>query len=199
MKLSNRIAVVYILFVAFAVYASTTVLLADSPAWANSLNDSERPMLAIWRSTEHRRRSEAPYLRFAIWEDGRVLYANDPNDWAHDLLHGKLSATRIQRIKNALADTGVFSLAGTCYLVPSAPKDCVMINLGDEQQMLYWDERESANYGINANPKPQHLTFKRCWKLINHIGLIALPEDGERLQHRIEIPDAWFKPAIQSE
>ncbi len=102
-------------------------------------------MLALWRSTEHRPGSEAPYLRFAIWEDGRVLYANDPSNWGHDLLHGTVSVACVQRIKSALVDTGVFSLAGTCYLVPSAPIDCVMIDLGDKQQMLHWDELESAS------------------------------------------------------
>lgn len=200
MKLLNRFVVVCVAYIAVACCAFSSTALSGDPSWTDSLEDSDRPILALWRSTEHRRRSEAPYLRFAIWADGRVLYANDPDTWGHDLLHGTISATRIQRIKRALADTGVLSLAGTCYLVPSAPKDCVMVDLGEKQQMLYWDERESASYGININPKPQHLAFKRCWKSINYIGLLVLPENGERLLRRVEIPDSWYiKPAVQSE
>jgi hypothetical protein len=115
------------------------------------------------------------------------------------LRRGKISETRVARLKAALFDTGVFKLEGTCYLVPSAPKDCLMVDLDGKQQMLYWDEVESPNYGINIDPKPHHLQFKLCWKVVNHLVLVALPDEGEVVKERIQIPKSWhLKRAAQS-
>ena len=89
---------------------------------------------------------------------------------------GNLSAARVARLKAALADTGVFDLEGTCYLVPDAPVDCLLVDLGGEKrQILYWDEVETLGYGINIDPKPHHLDFKRCWKAVNHLALVRAP------------------------
>ena len=53
----------------------------------------EQPLLALWRQYDGMYdRSEAPYLRFAIWNDGRVLYAKNPDKWGHDLLRGKIES-----------------------------------------------------------------------------------------------------------
>ena len=94
----------------------------------------------------------------------------------------------------------MLDLQGTCYLVPSAPCDCLIVRVGGKEQMLYWDERESPNYGINIDPKPQHLHFKRCWKAVNHLAFVALPDDGEAFTDRVQIPDSWYiKRAVQSE
>ncbi|HVJ82439.1 MAG TPA: hypothetical protein VNC50_15330 [Planctomycetia bacterium] len=161
----------------------------------------DRPLVALWRRHDGRRRdSQAPYLRFALWADGRVLYAADPSKWGHELRQGKASALRIARLKAALIDTGVFDLRGTCYLVPDAPCDCLMFDLGSPRQMLYWDEVETAGYGINSDPKPQHRDFKRSWKAVNHLVLVALPDEGAEVEDRIQIPASWYlKEAVQSE
>ena len=82
------------------------------------VGEEERPFLAVWRQNDGKCvGSETPCLRFAMWTDGRVLYASDPGKWGHDLRRGKISATRVARIKAALAESGVFDLQGTCYLV----------------------------------------------------------------------------------
>jgi hypothetical protein len=176
-------------------------LAADRPA-AKQAQGEDRPFLALWRQHDGLRLagSEAPYLRFAVWNDGRVLYAKDPARWSRELRRGKISAARVARLKAALADSGVFDLKGTCYLVPDAPCDCLMVDLGGKKQMLYWDEVEAAGYGINANPKPHHLEFKRCWKAVNHLGLVALPDEGEAVRERFRVPQSWYlKRALQSE
>jgi hypothetical protein len=161
----------------------------------------DRPMVALWRrdcgpfSGE-----EVPNLRFAVWADGRVLYAQDPKKWGHELRRGKLSPVRVARLKAAIADTGIFDLRGTCYLVPDAPEYCLMVDLGGKQQMLSWDEVEVSGYGINIDPKPHHREFKRCWKAVNHLALVALPDDGEAVKERFQAPRSWYiRPAVQSE
>jgi hypothetical protein len=182
---------------AFLWLVTGSIACADS--W-HLAEESDRPFVAVWRQDDgNTTRSEAPYLRFAIWADGRVLFADDPLKWSHELRQGRISQTRVARLKAALSDTGVFELEGTCYLVPCAPKDCLIVDLDGKQQMLYWDEREIPGYGINIDPKPHHLEFKRCWKLVNHLALVALPDEGEAVRERVQIPKSWhLKRAVQS-
>ena len=174
----------------------------DEPAAEAQAGDADRPFLAIWRHDDgFVRESKAPYLRIAIWNDGRVLFAKDASKWGHDLRKGQITAKRIDQLKKALLATGVFELKGNCYLVPSAPHDCVMLDLGNKRQMLYWDEVETPGYGINTNPKPNHRKFKECWKAVNQLALAARPEKSEEEKERFQRPpDAWFlKKKIQSE
>jgi hypothetical protein len=173
--------------------AKTTVKAADT--------SREQPLIAIWRQDEGLASSEAPYLRVAIWNDGTVLFAKDPTKWSHELQRGKIAQYRIAQLKKALLDSGVFELKGTSYLVPDAPFDCVMVDLGTKKQMLYWDEVESPNYGININPTPQHIDFKKCWKTVNHLALIACPDQFELEKTRFKGPPrSWYiMEAIQSD
>jgi hypothetical protein len=161
----------------------------------------DRPFLAIWqRSGGYRMDDSGPYLRVAIWDDGKVLFAKEPSQWSHDLRRGQISGDRIARLKEDLVRTGVFDLEGTCYLVPDAPVDCVMIDFSGESQMLYWDEREIAGYGINVNPTWRHLDFIACWKAINKLALGALPAQSEPVTGEFRQPASWIiKEAIQSE
>ena len=94
---------------------------------------------------------------------GRVVFARDPNVWNHDLLLGRIPEEVLTRLKQDIRKKGVFELKGNCYLVPDASVDCVMLSFGNSQQMLYWDEVENSGYGININPKPHHLAFKKAW------------------------------------
>ena len=163
---------------------------------------TNHPFLAIWRDSDGNRfRSGAPYLRIAIWNDGRVVFAKNTNDWSHDSLEGRIEPVRVQELKKALKDTGVFELKGYCYLVVDAPVDCMMIDLGDSKQMLYWDEREMPGYGINIDPKAHHLEFIRCWKEVNKLALEAIPNKSSVYQERFERPpQSWrLKEPIQSE
>jgi hypothetical protein len=158
------------------------------------------PLIAIWCSSEGKKLG-APYLRAAIWEDGKVIYAEDPEKWGQSLQEGKIAPYRIKLLKKALQDTGVFELKGDCYLVPDAPTYSITVKLGDKKRTLYWDECETKNYGINIKPKPQHIEFKRCWKTLNNLTLVACPDQSQEFQERFsEVPKSWFiEPSIQSE
>ncbi len=185
------------------------VVLACSLGWRIGHSEStegagasqKHPLIAIWRRDEGLADSKAPYLRVAIWHDGTVLFAKDPSKWSHDLRRGKLAQYRVDQLKQSLIDSGVFQLAGTCYLVPDLPTDCIMIDLGTKKQMLYWDEIEVPNYGINGTGKPQHREFKRCWKMVNHLAMIACPDQFELENKRFDgPPKSWYiKEANQSE
>lgn len=179
------------------------LLVAASPTVTAPATErpQDRPFLAIWRDTEGFRRSEAPYLRVAIWNDGRIIFAKDPKKWGHELLEGGIDAARVAELKKALEGTGVFELKGNSYLVPDGPVDCVMLDLGAKQQMLYWDEVETANYGINISPKAHHLKFKSCWKEVNNLALGAIPKQSQSHAGRFpRPPSSWrLKRPIQSE
>jgi len=159
------------------------------------------PLIAVWCNSEGMKTSEGPCLRVAIWEDGQALYAKDPGKWGHSLQEGMIAPYRIKLLKKALSDTGVFELEGHCYLVPNAPTYCITLNVGDKKRTLYWDERETPNYGINIDPKPQHIEFKKCWKALNNLALVACPDQStESTEEFTESPQSWYaERSIQSE
>jgi hypothetical protein len=158
----------------------------------------DRPFFALWRSDHGW--GGAPALRFAFWNDGRVLFAKDSGKWGSELQQGRVASYRIERLKQALSASGVFTLKGNCYLVPDAGVDCLMVEVGDKKQMLYWDEVEAPGHGINIKPKPHHLEFIRCWKLLNSLGVVACPDQYEASKREFEPTKSWYlKPAIQSE
>src|SRR5262245_34241680 len=110
---------------------------SDERPEQNRLEKTDRPFLAVWRDNGGRISNlETPCLRFAIWSDGRVLFAKDPKKWAHDLRRAKVTDTRVARLKAALSDTSIFDLKGNCYLVPDKPMDCLMVDLREKKQML---------------------------------------------------------------
>jgi hypothetical protein len=159
------------------------------------------PLIAIWCDNIGRMPSDAPYLRVAIWEDGQVIFAKDPEKWEYSLQEGKIASYRIKLLKKALLDTNVFELKGNTYLVPDAPTYSITINIGDKKQTLYWDEVETSGYGINIKPKPQHVEFKKCWKSLNSLALVACPDEFVESKEKFSMPpQSWYaKPAIQSE
>jgi hypothetical protein len=181
--------------------AATGVLSTRSFAAESNTN---RPFIAIWRDHERPApgiESAAPYLRIAIWNDGRVLYSTDTtNRWSHNLRAGQISTNRVNDLKKSLAATAVFNLEGTTYLVPDAAHNCILLDLGDQQQMLYWDEVERPGYGININPQPHHLQFIRTWKEVNALALAAIPAESQPWTNRFDRPPAsWrLKRPIQS-
>jgi hypothetical protein len=168
----------------------------------NPLARTNLPILAVWQDNPgYNADTNYPYLRVAIWSDGWVVFARDPNVWNHDLLLGRISEQTLDKLKQDIRKTGVFDLRGNCYLVPDASVDCVMLSFGNSQQLLYWDEVEHSSYGININPKPQHLAFKKAWWEVNQLVLSALPEKARKINTRFQKPpNGWYlKRMIQSE
>jgi hypothetical protein len=164
----------------------------------------DRPFFAVWNShstadTDHGH-YHGPYLRFAFWDDGRVVFAKESETENKPLLRGRIAAYRVARLKKALLDSGVFTLKGNCYLVPDGRIVSMMIDLGNQRQMLYWDEVKTKNYGINTNPKPHHLDFIRCWESLNSLGQVACPDNFTTVAETVRPQPTWsLKPPIQSE
>lgn len=153
------------------------------------------PLVAVWRSNEGhvlRTDSQIPYLRVAIWPDGRFIVAKDPAKWAHDLERGSLSPEALAKLKKDLAETSAFDLKRTSYLVPDGGCNCALLKLGEKEVLLQWDEVETPNYGLNINPTPETKAFKACWKALNTLALGACPEKRESIKTRFVIPDDWL-------
>jgi hypothetical protein len=181
--------------------ASLLPLAAQDHQEASVALGPRHPLVAVWcRDQGMSFKFNELGLRIAIWEDGRVLFAADPKKWGQKLQQGFLSPERVTELKKRLAETGVFALKGTAYLVPDASTDCILVDLGTKQQLLYWDEVESKSYGINSDPTPDHLKFKDCWKALNRLALASRPKDAKAVQERLEqMPRSWYlKPAIES-
>jgi hypothetical protein len=119
---------------------------------ANPLDETNSPIIAFWQDDPGTWRMDTnyPYLRVAVWADGRVVFARDSNIWNQDLLIGQLSAQTLATLEEDIRRTGVFELKGFCYLGPEFAVDCVMLSLGGSQQMLYWNEVENKLSGITT-------------------------------------------------
>lgn len=165
----------------------------------NPLHTKALPLFAVWLDSAGFVPGP-PFLRLALWPDGRVVFARDPNVWSQDLYLGQLAPPALSQLKTALRKTGVFELKGNCYLVPDGHVECVLLSFDGAAQMLYWDEVESPSYGINIDPKPQHLAFKKAWWDVNQLAIAALPTKAQKLTTPfVAAPRTWYlKKRIQS-
>ena len=164
--------------------------------------EAKPPFLAIWQDKGGKRsESGAPYLRVAIWDDGRILFTTNPHKWGHTLREGRITVARVAVLKKAVEGTGIFELPGYCYLVPDSAVNCLIADVGTKRQMLYWDEVERPNYGINIDPKPHHRKFMACWKAVNRLALEAVPRNSNASAEAFVRPSAsWrLKLPIQSQ
>lgn len=162
--------------------------------------DPQRPFVAIWQQDGGSAPgANIPYLRVAIWNDGRILFAPDPEKWSDVLREGRIPPERITLLKKELIDTGVFALNNATYLVPDGGTLCLMLDIDGRTQILRWDEREHPNYGINIDPKPRHIKFKECWKAVNRLALAARPAESHEFVGKFRPAESWnLRPAIQS-
>ena len=96
--------------------------LADQPDGAVRDVKNDRPFFAVWNAHSDADTAvghyRGPYLRFAFWDDGRVVFAKESEKECKPLQIGRIAPYRVARLKQALSDSGVFALKGTCYLVP---------------------------------------------------------------------------------
>ena len=177
---------------------------------AESLNflpdpQGKLPLLALWVDDHGSKQRTSPgekVLRFAVWEDGTVLCGRDLENDGNRLRTGKIPKEQVALLKKQIQISGIFELKGNCYLVPDAPVHCMIAVVDGKQQMLFWDEREIPGYGINSNPKPQHLAFIRAWKQAKAAGIKQLGGSLTDLAgvQTFRPPDAWYlKKPIQSE
>jgi hypothetical protein len=203
--ISERIGRMKCMTASLIIASGLAVLLANGLAGQQVAKrdvKDDRPFFAVWNSNAetglgHYR---GPYLRFAFWEDGRVVFAKESDKDEKPLQRGRIAPYRVARLKQALVNSGAFALKGNCYLVPDGAEISMMIDLGSQKQMLYWDEVKTQNYGINTNPKPQHLEFIRCWESLNRLGMVACPDQFETVAETVRPQQTWsLKPPIQSE
>ncbi len=165
-------------------------------------------MVAVWQQVVHREVPApgsppprvGPGLRFAVWSSGRVVFAKDASSWDGPLLEGKLTESALKALSDNLAKTAVFDLRGTTYLVPDAPVLVTLVRIGGREQILYWDEVEAPNYGINTHPKPHHIEFKKTWRAVTDAVKSSLPASSKPFTGTFAPPQTWYiRPAIQSE
>jgi hypothetical protein len=180
----------------------TNAMLGEQPIQAPSVHEllQKTPVVAVWLDSNGLH-GDFPYLRVALWEDGHLLFAEDTERWTEKMRFGRIPDAAVADIKRQILDTGIFDLKANCYLVPDAPVICLTANIAGKQQQLYWDEVEAPNYGINTNPKPHHLTFKKTWKSANDLILAVIPDDSIAVALKFDsAPRSWYvKEAIQSE
>lgn len=197
-----RVSFVYLaLLVLFAVGCeSALVQHAEPPKPLPARSTMNMPFLAIWSNHLRIGTGENAYLRVAVWDDGQIQFAQDPKSGDYNLRQGRIDPAQVAALKAGLVNTGVFDLKGTSYLVPDAPCICMMVNLGNKRQMLYWDEVEAPGYGINIDPKPHHRAFIRSWKEVNRLAVQAIPDRSVPLEEHFQPPQSWYlKRPIQSE
>lgn len=162
---------------------------------------SHRPLIAVWCNTLGFRPDPGPYLRIAIYKDDRVLFAKDPTKREGQIREGEIASQRISDLEKRITGTGVFKLKGNCYLMPDGRTDCIMVDLGNKQQMLYWDEADFHDDGTNVDATAAHVKFKECWNALNRLALNYHPSISSAPKGRIDqLPRTWFlKEAIESE
>ncbi len=153
--------------------------------------EPERPFFAVWRDTDGERMS--PCLRIAFWDDGKVLYDSEAPKWSGKLRTGTLRREEVERLKRALQATPVFQIKDDAHTMPDGPIICLMVRLGKQEQVLYWDEIESSNTGIDLSPTEAKTQFKQCWKMMNQLALDARPQESKKVEEPFRPPPrTWY-------
>jgi hypothetical protein len=163
----------------------------ELPPLAVLLN--KRPLAAIWRDSG--RFVEGPALRVAVWEDGYVLFPEEPRTRSHGLLLGRIPQTEVNSLKREIEKTGLMELQGHCYLHLDVPAFCMMASIDDRQQMLYWDELDVPGR------QPRHVKFAQAWRAVNDILSAHFPSASTAVPSAsIAIPKSWYlREAVESE
>ena len=144
---------------------------------------ADRPMLAVWRDSDGN--TYAPRLRVAIWNDGRILFSKDAPRWGTNLFLGKLRPADVVSLKERVRAMGVLDLSRNSYLRPDEPWCCLLLDFGEQKQMLYWDEEELVWYWNEGQPMHGTLPkgdFKRSWVQVNLLALSLAPKDATRVE-----------------
>lgn len=170
---------------------------------APAIDHAELPIVALWRASggapRPGRPATGPALRAALFADGRFVFLRDEKRWDGPQAMVRLTPAATKKLLNDIVASGVFALEGDTYLVPDAPTLAILVRDGARQRMLYWDEVDSANYGINVDPQPRHLAFKKTWRAISQSLLAARPKAAATLRVPLIPPPAWrVQPPIQS-
>lgn len=178
-------------------FLATCLMILTHPSARGEEPKAERPLVAVWRYDEGLRfNSRVPYLRIAVWNDGRVVFAEDPENWKSKLREGQISAKAVADLKKRLLKSEAFVLKRVQYLVPDAPSDAILLDLDkDHRRLLHWDEVDAENYGIRTGPieeQEEADAFIAAWKEINAAALAVRPEKSKSAGEKFAVPNSWF-------
>lgn len=164
------------------------------------------PLFAVWRRIGAYPRPDdspatwSPALRFAVFESGRYAFAEDPTRWDSPLREGYVDQATLELIRGEIMRSGIFELTGTCYLAPDAPVLVTLARIGGREQILYWDEIESSSHGINRDPQPRHIAFKRVWYEVGATLAHHRPAQSTLNLEQFQPPMTWYvREPVQSE
>ncbi len=162
-------------------------------ALGNVTNFNDRPLLAVWRNMDGS--AYAPRLRFAIWEDGRIVFSKEAPRWGTNLFAGRFTAGQLASLKERVRATGIFNLARASEMGPSDPWCCLLIAFDKEERLFDWSEEGLDYYWAERPPIHGSLpagNFKRCWTQVNRIALSFSPEDVRRFEGNFSgAPNSW--------
>lgn len=167
------------------------VMLTSVPADAFA----SRPMLALWLEHEGMRvgKSLAPALRFAIWPDGRVVFAEGAPKFGTQLQEGRITIQEVKKLRDAIMRSDLFTMKREAALVPDAPSMCLLVDAGEKRRLSKWDEYEAPGYGISNSSSPDDRKFIATWKLLNQLGLGVRPKALRPLDSKFQRPPAnWY-------
>lgn len=156
----------------------------------------ELPLLALWVRSHGNgsKLGEPPELRFAIWEDGRVLCAKDPEKGGMPMRAGTITLEQVALLKKQINASAIFTLKQESYIAPDASVQCLLASADGNQQLLSWDTIERGEtYRSSHDPKPDILIFEECWKQVKAAGLKRLKKDFPELPptESFSPPKSW--------
>jgi hypothetical protein len=154
---------------------------------------SHIPIVAVWSENDGLMSQGARYLRFAIWDDGRVLFARDTRHLSTLLVQGKLPAERIAELERQLSESAVFRLKRTAYIPFDSLHYCMTVNVGKNHQALGWDEIPDPERTVVDAQKPIAKLFKECCVKINHLAASVRPRRTTLVRCQVEqVPQSWY-------
>lgn len=143
-------------------------------------------------------------VELAVWEDGYVLYASNPEKAGRDIISGMVTPQRVQALLNQLDLAGVFSLSGDSFLVPDGPELVLAAEFGGKRNRHRWDEVIRPGWGANVHPTKAYIEFVCMWvsARIALSGFLSESQLGPRTVHGIvrgyNCDEPWGTPWLET-
>ena len=171
-----------VLAVAAALLCVVILLPCDCIADEHDSGGDGRPIVAVWKPRVQWGELESAKLRFAVWTDGQVAYSWPAGSFSSTRLRwGRLPPDALEKLKDEVTATGVFSLSRTQYLLFDAADIRMILRIGQQEMELRWDEGGSAPTAFAANPQ-DYWRFIDVWKMINAAITSHLPTNAVVLE-----------------
>ena len=174
----DAIRVLLLGFVVYGCSESTVVGDACTPSEVGARSDPQAaehcPIVFVLRCPSpgamrgRDNRSIGSYLELAIWEDGKTVYAANPDGHGPTLFVGEMDSRRVTEILAELDEAGFFREKPGGYLHVNFPHLEIAAREGTRTNRLFWDEMEIR--GIDyAPPGPDVMSFVKVWKSAREI------------------------------